>query len=950
MAVLFMKGSVDPQIAQLRSQVASALGPAATEFRGLVSSNTTFDSVLDAAVRRWQGGSGLEADGIVGPYCLGILGLLAPATMAVPLTVANVKQLFPVTKLSNIQRYLPYVAAALGAAGLTGRPMIFAALGTIRAETEGFVPISEGVSHFNTPGTVKFGYYDGKLGNDQPGDGARYCGRGFVQLTGKDNYRTLGAAIGVDLVAHPDLANAPEPAALILASFLAKRATAIVNALASGNYAAARRQVNGGSFGLDRFQDVFHRAADVWPENTVSTRVGSGRGVGIPTTASRPVHALNASKDPVDLRDRSYMPAPKSLPDRYPSDSSVRTYLPRYTKARLVLDQGQDGSCTGFGLGCVINYLRWCAHGMPQRFDSVSTRMLYNNARRYDEYSGEDYEGSSCRGALRGWFHNGVCMSELWPYDAGDHQPPRFGYAKAARANTLGVYYRIDTRSLTDLQAAIRDVGAIYVSAYTHGGWIDVHGRHARVTSHASLPVIEFSGAPSRSDGHAFALVGYNTRGFVVQNSWGTSWGSGGFAVLTYADWMANGMDAWVAAMGVPGVLADGTASPIRAATARAGSSPWDATAADRQFGVVIGNNGRVDEYFGSDTRSQSLTNQASNLPDQWFRQQPDKTKRLVIYAHGGLNSEDDAMTRVHVMRSYFTRNGCYPLFLVWKTGLLETLGNILSNVVTPSSDRAGGRWLGELTDFTDGMVQNTIGSTLGRAAWTNMKDNARLASEPLHACDQLVTALQQLIAIWGDQLEIHLIGHSAGAIFHGWLLDLFKRRGLEDRARSLHLYAPACTVQFANDHLATHEHIMQNLYMDILSDENERGDVVTAIYRKSLLYLISNALEPDSRTPILGMANVENANYPDWDGTAGTAQALNQWRATLQRTGADTRLKVVTSPTVRTTGQPTPARSDVMIRSTHGSFDNNIDVLTRTLERITGGPLKAPVTDLLHA
>ncbi len=52
--------------------------------------------------------------------------------------------------------------------------------------------------------------------------------------------------------------------------------------------------------------------------------------------------------------------------------------------------------------------------------------------------------------------------------------------------------------------------------------------------------------------GHAFALAGYTQRGFVVQNSWGDSWGTNGFAILPYDDWVENGMDAWVVMMGVP--------------------------------------------------------------------------------------------------------------------------------------------------------------------------------------------------------------------------------------------------------------------------------------------------------------------------------------------------------------------------------------------------------------
>ncbi|MCS5945203.1 hypothetical protein LNP25_01220 [Klebsiella variicola subsp. variicola] len=52
-------------------------------------------------------------------------------------------------------------------------------------------------------------------------------------------------------------------------------------------------------------------------------------------------------------------------------------------------------------------------------------------------------------------------------------------------------------------------------------------------------------GKPTKTGGHAFALVGFNRDGFIVQNSWGTEWGCGGFAVLSYADWLTNAMDAW---------------------------------------------------------------------------------------------------------------------------------------------------------------------------------------------------------------------------------------------------------------------------------------------------------------------------------------------------------------------------------------------------------------------
>jgi len=107
---------------------------------------------------------------------------------------------------------------------------------------------------------------------------------------------------------------------------------------------------------------------------------------------------LDARPDRPDLRDRIYQPPLRSLPPQYPSPEFIRKHLAAYTKAGLILDQGQEGACTGFGLGGMINYLLYrqavgAGASLPSR---VSTRMLYHLARKYDEWSGEDYEGSSC--------------------------------------------------------------------------------------------------------------------------------------------------------------------------------------------------------------------------------------------------------------------------------------------------------------------------------------------------------------------------------------------------------------------------------------------------------------------------------------------------------------------------------------------------------------------------
>lgn len=176
------------------------------------------------------------------------------------LTIGAVSAMFPVTRTSNIESNLPFVVSGLRAKSLGDRDMVLMALATIRAETEGFVPISEGRSRFNTA-NEPFDLYEGRadLGNTQPGDGARFKGRGYVQLTGRDNYTRVGSQIGVDLISDSERANDPSTAGLILAQFLKNTERRIREALASDNLREARRAVNGGQHGLDRFTDAFER-------------------------------------------------------------------------------------------------------------------------------------------------------------------------------------------------------------------------------------------------------------------------------------------------------------------------------------------------------------------------------------------------------------------------------------------------------------------------------------------------------------------------------------------------------------------------------------------------------------------------------------------------------------------------------------------------------------------
>ncbi len=89
--------------------------------------------------------------------------------------------------------------------------------------------------------------YGGRLGNTLPGDGWKYRGRGLIQLTGANNYRAAGAALGLDLINHPELVEQPDTAAMVAGWFWQSNG---LNELAdSGQFAKITRIINGGLTG-----------------------------------------------------------------------------------------------------------------------------------------------------------------------------------------------------------------------------------------------------------------------------------------------------------------------------------------------------------------------------------------------------------------------------------------------------------------------------------------------------------------------------------------------------------------------------------------------------------------------------------------------------------------------------------------------------------------------------
>ncbi|MFZ6731375.1 C1 family peptidase [Undibacterium sp. Ji42W] len=717
--------------------------------------------------------------------------------------------------------------------------------------------------------------------------------------------------------------------------------------------------------------------------------------------------ALDARPDRLDIRDRNYTPRLLNLPVFFPDSSFIKNQLARYIKAGMILNQGSDGACTGFGLAAVINYLFWLRDAGSKE---SSPRMIYHLAQLYDEWPGEDYLGSSCRGALKGWHKHGVCSRALWPYtvNKNDQVPafeaPKPGWEKDALSRALGVYYRIDKTSITDMQAAIVEIGAIYVSCKLHQGWSEVPAsRASNFSKLEQLPVVNFS--EIKAGGHAFALLGYTDQGFVVQNSWGADWGMQGFAIITYDDWLVNGTDAWTVSLGVPvryvdavnrtraeKQLAPQANIPPAAAFKASGSAllPGGAHPAGKpgqavlsmdqaySLTVVMGNDGgliqRLLEVADAAAAVEKILVQA---PQAWLKQHSkNKVLKLALYAHGGLSSEAESLKRIAAMAPSFLANGIYPVFITWKTGLTETMGDVLRDKLRDylTGSVVSSDWLEQLkntaVDVMDRTIENLAASIGGKSQWMQIKQNAALATEddqPPRGLLAIAERLKQLSKELGKgKLEIHLIGHSAGSIVMGHLLGLLAARKLAVSTCSL--YAPACSLEFAE---STYRPAMEsgvlareNFHLHLMSDRRERTDNVYQVYRKSLLYLVARAFETRHKTPLLGMATSLDAAYFNGDKlaegqwnetTLATLKSWNKfyWGKKLPRDFAEdgaglTAEQISNLHIIDATHVNCGKR---IIPLAHNSFDNDVNVISQTLARILGlvttDALPAPVLDL---
>jgi len=582
---------------------------------------------------------------------------------------------------------------------------------------------------------------------------------------------------------------------------------------------------------------------------------------------------LNVVPDVPDLRDRMYEPTLASLKSRIDPPTNL-----------VILDQQYEGACTGFGLAAVINYLshRQTGRASAAGAKGVSPRMLYEMAKRFDEWKGEKYSGSSCRGAIKGWYNMGVCRETTWPYV--DNKPDSLTVARAieARSISIGAYYRIRP-VVVDYHAAINEAGAIYVSADVHDGWMNP--QRGRIVKR-SRP----------AGGHAFALVGYDADGFYVQNSWGTSWGSKGVAHWSYEDWQENVKDAWVVqlALPTPQIFPGFARSELDGSASKPDRAPRRTDIMGHFVHLDDGKFHTKGNYF-SDLNDVRET--AKRVAES------DNYDHVLFYGHGGLNSPAADAKRIVAMKETWKSNRVYPYHFMYDTGLGEEIKDIIVGKKAKTEERVEG-----FTDVTDRFVENRM-RRIGRTLWREMKQGAR-SPFVTNANDGSLAlkAFLDAFAASGKPKKIHLAGHSTGGILMAHLWNALRRLDANLKLGTVSLLAPAATV---DDYKALFRPLLphaRNMTIYNLADELELKDQVAFVYRKSLLYLVSNAFEESDTMPILGMQKF-NGKITDVDFVYSSKDG--------KRTAS----------------------------TTHGGFDNDPATMNDVLKRVLGKAPTVPFT-----
>lgn len=236
-----------------------------------------FGKNTEIALKQWQQKNGLSPDGIAGPATLQKIAMSQPSPEKndpiivdedINLNLSALKGHIPDSVITQI----PDTAKRFN---ITTNLRLAHFLAQCSHESSGFKAVSENLNYSANglkktfpkyfPGTLNESYakkpekiasrvYGGRMGNgdESTGEGYKFRGRGYIQLTGKSNYTKFSKFIGEDVVANPDLVATKYPLASAAFFFDSNNLWSICDKGATVDVVTAvTKRVNGGTIGLD---------------------------------------------------------------------------------------------------------------------------------------------------------------------------------------------------------------------------------------------------------------------------------------------------------------------------------------------------------------------------------------------------------------------------------------------------------------------------------------------------------------------------------------------------------------------------------------------------------------------------------------------------------------------------------------------------------------------------